>query len=245
MISSLGQHVVSQYPLVRVETDAGIEGAGEATVTPVWSGETVWGAKAIIEKVFAPLLIGADPADIEEIDRRMDAAAQGNWFAKAAIEMACWDILGKDAGKPVYELLDGLVRPREITCRFSMGAYPPERVRNTVPDLIARGFETIKVKVGQSIAKDVERVSLVRELIGPERKIVIDANCGYTPADAIEAARQMEPCNVGLFEQPTPRDDYEGMAQVRKNVTMPVMADDMVFTFNQARECACGMTPST
>lgn len=237
MISSLGQHVVSQYPLVRVETDAGIEGAGEATVTPVWSGETVWGAQAIIENVFAPLLIGADPADIEEIDRRMDAAAHGNWFAKAAIEMACWDILGKDAGKPVYELLDGLVRPREITCRFSMGAYPPERVRNTVPDLIARGFETIKVKVGQSIAKDVERVSLVRELIGPERKIVIDANCGYTPADAIEAARQMEPCNVGLFEQPTPRDDYEGMAQVRKNVTMPVMADDMVFTFNQAREC--------
>jgi muconate cycloisomerase len=151
--------------------------------------------------------------------------------------MACWDITGKEKGKPVYELLDGLVRPREIKCRFSMGAYPPERVRNTVPDLVARGFHTIKVKVGQSIEKDVERVALVRELIGPDRDIIIDANCGYSPKDAIEAARQMEPYNVVLFEQPTPRDDYEGIAEVRQNVSMPVMADDMVFTFNQAREC--------
>jgi len=237
MISSLGQHVVSEYPLVRVETDAGIDGVGEATVTAVWSGETVWGARAIIERLFAPLLIGSDPADIAEIDRRMDAAAEGNSFAKSAIEMACWDILGKDAGKPVYALLDGLVRPREIACRFSMGAYPPERVRNTVPDLIARGFNTIKVKVGQSIEKDVERVALVRELIGEDRSIVIDANCGYSPEDAIESAQRMEPYRVGLFEQPTPRDDYEGLARVRQNVSMPVMADDMVFTFNQAREC--------
>ncbi|MFO1094156.1 MAG: mandelate racemase/muconate lactonizing enzyme family protein [Planctomycetaceae bacterium] len=237
MISSLGQHVVSDYPLIRVETDAGIDGVGEATVSPLWSGETVWGAQAIIERVFAPLLVGADPTDIADIDRRMDSAAEGNWFAKSAIEMACWDIVGKDTGKPVYALLDGLVRPREITCRFSMGAYPPERVRNTVPDLIARGFHTIKVKVGQSIEKDVERVALVRELIGPDRAIVIDANCGYSPEDAIESARRMEPYHVGLFEQPTPRDDYEGLALVRKNVSMPVMADDMVFTFNQAREC--------
>lgn len=237
MISSLGQHIVSDYPLVRVETDAGIDGVGEATVSPLWSGETVWGTQAIIERLFAPLLIGMDPTNIEEIDHKLDSAAEGNWFAKSAIEMACWDIAGKEKGKPVYELLDGLVRPREIKCRFSMGAYPPERVRNTVPDLIARGFHTIKVKVGQSIEKDVERVALVRELIGPDREIIIDANCGYSPKDAIEAARQMEPYNVVLFEQPTPRDDYKGIAEVRKNVSMPVMADDMVFTFNQAREC--------
>lgn len=237
MISSLGQHVVSDYPLVRVETDAGIDGAGEATVAPVWSGETVWGARAIIERVFAPRLTGVDPADIEEVDRRLDAAAEGNWFAKSALEMACWDIIGKDAGQPVYALLGGPHRPRTITCRFSMGAYPPERVRRTVPDLIARGFRTIKVKVGQSIELDVERVALVRDLIGPEREIVIDANCGYSPRDAIEAARRMEPYLVGLFEQPTPRDDYEGLAEVRRNVSMPVMADDMVFSFNQAREC--------
>jgi muconate cycloisomerase len=119
-----------------------------------------------------------------------------------------------------------------------MGAYAPERVRTTVTKLIERGFTTIKVKVGTNISEDVERVRIVREIIGPSRDIVIDANCGYSPADAIESARQMEPYNVGLFEQPTPRHDYEGLAEVRRHVSMPVMADDMVFDLlGQAREC--------
>lgn len=237
MISSLGRHEVSQYVLVRLETDAGIDGVGEATVMPRWSGETVWSAQAIIDHVFAPLLIGADPADIAAIDGVLDRAAQDNWFAKSAIEMACWDIVGKEAGQPVYELLGGPVRRPAIKCRFSMGAYPPERVRTTVTRLIEQRFSTIKVKVGTNIGEDVERVAIVREIIGPDRDIVIDANCGYSPADAIEAARQMEPFQVGLFEQPTPRHDYEGLAEVRRHVSMPVMADDMVFDLGQAREC--------
>ena len=237
MISSLGQHVVSAYVLVRVETDAGIEGIGEATVMPRWSGETVWSAQAVIDNLFASALEGADPFDLEGVNRRMDAAAQDNWFAKAAIEMACWDIQGKDAGKPVYDLLDGAVRDRQIKCRFSMGAYPPERVRSTVPDLIAAGFSTIKVKVGTDIAADVERVSIVREIIGPSREIVIDANCGYDVRSAIEAAGRMEKYGVSLFEQPTPRHDYEGLAEVRNAVSMPVMADDIVFDVGQAVEC--------
>jgi L-Ala-D/L-Glu epimerase / N-acetyl-D-glutamate racemase len=237
MVSSLGRHDVSEYVLVRVETDAGVDGVGEATVMCRWSGETVWSAQAIIDHVFAPLLPGQDPADIAQIDRVLDAAAQDNWFAKSAIEMACWDIMGKDAGKPVYELLGGPCRSREIKCRFSMGAYPPERVRNTVPDLIENGFETIKVKVGTVSEEDVERVRLVREIIGPDREIVIDANCGYDAAGAIAAAREMEPYRVSLFEQPTPRDDYTALAEVRKQASMPVMADDIVFDFNHAVEC--------
>src|SRR5579872_1094254 len=79
MISALGQHVVSDYVLVRVGTDAGAEGVGEATVMPRWSGETVWGAKALIDRVLAPLLVGFDPHQIGEIDRRMDRACAHNW----------------------------------------------------------------------------------------------------------------------------------------------------------------------
>ncbi len=237
MVSSLGEHTVSQYVLARIETDAGIDGVGEATVMPRWSGETVWGAKAVIDHLFAPVLAGRDPADIADIDHVLDTAAQDNWFAKSALEMACWDIVGKEAGKPVYELLGGPVRSREIHCRFSMGAYSPERVRRTVPPLIERGFTTIKVKVGTNLVEDVERVRLVREIIGPERHIVIDANCGYDAATAIEVARRMELSRVGLFEQPTPRNDYEGLAAVRSSVPMPVMADDIAFDFNHAVEC--------
>jgi muconate cycloisomerase len=238
MISSLGQHTVSEYLLVRLGTDAGIEGAGEATVMPRWSGETVWGAEALVQRVLAPLVIGCDPHDVAEIDRRMDAACAHNWFAKSAIEMACWDIQGKAAGKPIYELLGGARRPLTFRCRFSMGAYDPQRARRVTAERVAAGFTTIKVKVGKNVAEDVERVRIVREAIGPDLEIVIDANCGYDADTAIEAVRQMAPYRVSLFEQPTPDGDYQGIARVRRAIQpeVEVMADDMCFNLAHARE---------
>ncbi|HUG93461.1 MAG TPA: mandelate racemase/muconate lactonizing enzyme family protein [Planctomycetaceae bacterium] len=238
MLTALGRHEVSEYLLVRIDTDAGIEGAGEATVSVRWSGETVPGAKALIEQVFAPCLLGRDPREIEEIDRTLDASARFNWFAKAALEMACQDIRGKDAGQPVYELLGGAARPLAIGCRFSMGAFPPERARQRAAELVAEGFTTIKVKVGTGdLNEDVERVRAVRAAIGPDRELTIDANCGYDAATAIEAARRMEPFRVALFEQPTPQRDFGALAEVRRNVSCEVMADDIVFDLDDAREC--------
>lgn len=237
MVSALGRHEVSLYLLVRVETDAGIEGVGEATVIPRWSGETVWSAQSIVDHVFAPLLLGSDPFDVSAINSMMDAAAQGNWFAKSAIEMACWDIQGKERNQPVYHLLGGPVHPHEIRCRFSMGAYEPERAERRARELIERGFTTIKVKVGTGKDADIERVETVRRAIGDEYEIVIDANCGYDAHTAIEVARALEDCRIGLFEQPTPRDDYEGLARVREAIDCPVMADDICFDLQQAREC--------
>ena len=236
MISALGQHTVSQYLIVRIRTDADIEGVGEATVMPRWSGETVWGAKALVDNVFAPLLIGSDPADIRGIDSRMDQACAHNWFTKSAIEMACWDIRGKEAGKPVYELLGGPHRPLDIRCRFSMGAYDPERARARAAELVAEGFTTIKVKVGGDPNKDIERVRIVRECIGPERDLVIDANCGWDVETAIAAVHEMEDCRITLFEQPTPDGDYAALARVRGEIEPMVMADDICFNLVHAQE---------
>src|SRR5437762_10059882 len=154
MISALGRHDVSEFVLVKLLTDNGLEGAGEATATVRWSGETVWGVQAVIDRVLAPLVVGLDlnPAmaleSIAELDRRMDAAVQHNWFAKSAIEMACWDVLGKAASKPVYELLGGACRPLEIPSRFSMGAYDVARARARAAELVAQGFTTVEVEVG-------------------------------------------------------------------------------------------------
>lgn len=237
MVSALGKHDVSKYLLVRVETDAGIEGVGEATVIPRWSGETVWSAQAIVEQHFAPLLIGMDPFDIESIDQVMDQAAQGNWFAKSAIEMACWDIQGREQGKPVYELLGGPVRSPTIRCRFSMGAYDPERAARRGRELVDQGFTTIKVKVGTVLEEDIERVRIVREAIGDAPDLVIDANCGFNVDEAIQVAHALEDCRVGLFEQPTPRDDYAGLAEVRRSIKPLVMADDICFDEAHARNC--------
>lgn len=237
MISALGVYDTSEYVLVRISTDAQIEGAGEATVLPRWSGETVWGAQALIERVFAPQLLGRDPTDSADIAAVMDQAAEDNWFAKSAIEMACWDIQGKDQGRPVYALLGGLVRPRGIRCRFSMGAYEPDRARRRAAELIQAGFDTIKVKVGTQLAADIERVRAVRETIGPQPAIVIDANGGYDAKTAIAMVREIDDCAVSLFEQPTPRGDFGALAEVRRAIRPQVMADDICFDLADAVEC--------
>jgi len=237
MISALGRHEVSEYVLVRVSTDAGIDGAGEATVLPQWSGETVWGAHALIDRILAPHLVGQDPTDIDAVAALMDQATVDNWFAKSAIEMACWDIRGKELGQPIYALLGGPVRPRAIRCRFSMGAYEPDRARRRAAELIAAGFDTIKVKVGTDVARDIERVRVVRKTIGLQPAIVIDANCGYDAQTAIAMAQEIDDCGVGLFEQPTPRGDFESLAEVRRAIRPEVMADDICFDLADAAEC--------
>jgi muconate cycloisomerase len=237
MITALGKHTESSYVLVRIGTDSGIDGAGEATATPNWSGETFWGTRAIIDRLFAPQVIGCDPRDIAEIDRCMDRVARHNWFAKSAIEMACWDIAGKAAGKPVYALLGGAVRPLSVECRFSMGAYEPERAAARANELVAEGFRTIKVKVGTGDPRaDVARVRAVRQAIGPERALTIDANCGWDVDTAIRCLHELEDCQIALDEQPTPDGDYAAIARVRRETKPPVMADDMCFDLVHAQE---------
>jgi muconate cycloisomerase len=242
MISALGRHEESRFVLVRLLTDSGLEGAGEASITVRWSGETAWGAAALIDRVLAPLLNGMelDPSQplecIAAIDRRMDAAAAHNWFAKSAIEMACWDVLGKAAAKPVYELLGGACRPLAIRSRFSMGAYDVPRARARAAELVEQGFDTVKVKVGGQPADDIARVRAVREVIGLDRKLVIDANCGWDADTAIRCVRELAAARVDLVEQPTPDGDYASIARVRRECGVSVMADDMCFNLVHAQE---------
>ena len=240
MISALGRHEVSDFVLVRLGTDAGIEGAGEATVTPRWSGETAVGAQHMIEHVLAPAVVGCDPADVAAIDARMDAVCAHNWFAKAAIEMACWDAQGKAAGKPVYELLGGAVRPLTFRCRFSMGAYDVERATTVAAERVAAGFTTIKVKVGGALEDDLRRVRAVRRAIGDDVQLMIDANCGWDAETAIRAARELESERICLFEQPTPDGDFASMAQVRRETDVEILADDICFDRADAAELIRG-----
>lgn len=236
MISALGRHEVSRFVLVRLRTDEGIDGLGEATVTPRWSGETVWGARALIDRVLAPVLIGCDPADVAEIDRRMDAVCSRNWFAKSAIEMACWDAVGKEAEKPLFELLGGAVRPLSFRCRFSMGAYDVEKARRVAAERVAAGFTTIKVKVGGEPDDDIRRVRAVRETIGDEIELVVDANGGWYADTAIRCLGDLTDCRIALVEQPTRDGDYAALARVRGETGHKILADDICFDLVHARE---------
>ncbi|MCI0456840.1 MAG: mandelate racemase/muconate lactonizing protein [Gemmataceae bacterium] len=235
-----GGHMKGNYVLVRISDDTGRVGLGEASVTAVWSGETQAGTIALIENDLAPLLIGADPFDLEWICRRMDRAVFGNSFAKGAVEMALLDLQGQALGVPVYRLLGGKAPDAEkgIRLKFVVGAVEPEVAATRARRMVERGWRAIKVKVGrhEHPRVDVERLRAVRDAIGPDVWLSVDANGGYTVEQAVWAAARLERLDVALFEQPTRRGDHRAMAEVRRRSGILVMADESVFTPQDALE---------
>jgi L-alanine-DL-glutamate epimerase-like enolase superfamily enzyme len=236
MISALGRHDVSDYLLVRVETNEGVCGVGEATVTPCWSGETVWGAHALIRDFLAPALVGADPLDVIELNLRMDAVAVDNWFAKSAIEMAAWDIAGIFQQRPVYELLGGACRPLVIRSRFSLGAYSPELSAERAVERVRAGFDTIKIKVGTDPEQDIARVQAVRQAVGKDIHLTIDANGGWNFDQALKSLEQLESCKIELVEQPLPRRNFSELKLLRERTGCRILADESCFDEIEARE---------
>ncbi|HTU21458.1 MAG TPA: enolase C-terminal domain-like protein [Gemmataceae bacterium] len=243
IVSSLGAHIVGQYVLVRIGDDEGRVGLGEASVTSVWSGETQAGTIALVRDVLAPLVIGADPFDTEWIERRLERAAFGNSFARAAVEMALLDLQGRILAVPVYKLLGGRDGStpggeRGIRLKFVVGAVESSLAAERARRMVERGWRAIKVKVGRHDHPrvDVERLRAVREAIGPDVFLSVDANGGYTVEQAIWAARRFESLDVALFEQPTRRGDHAAMAEVRRRSGLPIMADESVFTLRDALE---------
>src|SRR5262245_27484577 len=242
IISSLGEHLRGHYVLVPITDDSGRTGLGEASVTSVWSGETQAGTIALINEVLAPLLVGADPFDVEWLCRRMDRAVFANSFARGAVEMALLDLQGQTLGVPVYRLLggraDGGGEPTGIRLKFVVGAVEPDVAAQRALRMVQRGWRAIKVKVGRhpQPQADVDRLKAVREAIGPDVWLSVDANGGYTVAQAVWVAARLEPLNVVLFEQPTRRGDHAAMAEVRRRSGIPVMADESLFTPQDALE---------
>jgi L-alanine-DL-glutamate epimerase-like enolase superfamily enzyme len=253
IVSSLGEHVVGNYVLVRIADEAGHIGLGEASVTAVWSGETQTGTVAVIREVLAPLVVGADPFDSEWIFRRLERAAFGNSFARAALEMALLDLQGQILNIPVYKLLGGRDRPtvavepgqrlqfvlgsdRGVRLKFVIGAVEPALAAERARTMVSRGWRAIKVKVGRDLPADVERLRAVRDSIGPDVFLSVDANGGYTVEQAVCVARHFEQMDVALFEQPTRRGDHAAMAEVRQHCVIPIMADESVFTAQDVLE---------
>lgn len=234
--SSLGTHSVSRVVLLRLETEDGVVGVGEATVTPRWSGETAWGAKAMLDRYLAPAVVGLPVDDPAAAIRAMDDVAFANPFAKSAIEMAMLDAWGRSAGKPVYELLGGPARDVAIPIRFSLAAAGAEQTAENAARRVEWGHRTIKVKVGLDPKADVERVRAVRERIGPDVRLTVDANGGWSVEDAVWALDRMKPFDLSLAEQPVRREDLDGMAEVRRRADVPIMIDEGVFTVWDAEQ---------
>ena len=228
-----GEHIDSPYVIVRVHTDAGLVGLGEATVAPRWSGETSRGCVAAIEELIAPALVGADPTQINALRAIMDREIKLNPFTKAAVEMALWDLAGKSAGVPVYQLLGGRVRD-EIPIKMVVGAFDVPKAVSLAEQFLNWGVRCLKVKVGLDPALDLQRVQAVREVAGAEIPIGIDVNCGWSLDTARRMLPKLEPYDILFAEQPIPPGDPESLAQLRGATPIPIMADESVFTLADA-----------
>ncbi len=232
-------HSVSPFLLVRIHTDAGHVGIGEASCTARWSGEDQVTAAHFVDNYFAPQLIGEPTEDVVALTAKFSGAVANNYFTKSAIEMALWDLAGKAEGCPVWKLFGERTRDF-IPTKWSVSGVAPEKAAEIAAWAVAQGFTKMKVKVGIDPPTDIDRVRAVRAAVGPNIKLGVDANGGWpTPAIAIPTINRLcDECDIYFAEQPVPPGDHAALAEVRSNVPVPIIADESIYTLADAHALA-------
>jgi muconate cycloisomerase len=213
--------------VVRVLADEGVMGVGDVDPDPGYSEESFADTLSTIRDRLAPNVVGMDPLNIGTALERMDRLLPGGLDAKAAIEMALFDLKGKVLGVPIHSLLGGALR-EEISLNGWIGILSPEDAAREAAAWLEAGFHSAKIKVGSGIERDQDRVRAVRGAVGKKMALRVDANEAYTVEDAIRLGRLLAPFDIALFEQPVSRHDLDGMAKVRKALEIPVMADEAI-----------------
>ena len=221
---------VVKSAIVRITATGGAVGYGNIDPTPGSSKEGIEDSLAMIRSRLAPAVMGMDPTNLHRITAKLESVAPDFLDAKATIDMACTDLAARVAGMPVHTYLGGAVKDRLLFNAW-IGILPPEEAAKETLGWQKQGFRSCKIKVGGNIQADRDRVKAVREAVGPEFNIRIDANAGYDADTSIKLAELVAPYKLQLFEQPVPADDIAGMARVRKAanaVGVPIMADESV-----------------
>jgi D-galactarolactone cycloisomerase len=227
--------------LVEIYTDDGIVGVGEAF------GFSPLAIKAVIERRFKELLVGENPFDINRLwDKlytatRMEGQKGIAVQALSAVDIALWDIKGKFYNAPVSDLLGGCYRDRVAT--YPTGLYRRVKVKDQTAALIEEargyldfGFGAMKLKVGYGLHDDLEKIHAIREAIGPEARLMLDANCAYNAAEAIWLAHRIQDCDIYWFEEPMPPEDIQGYLEFKRKAGMMLAAGESEFTRYGCRE---------
>lgn len=215
------------HGLIRVYTDDGIIGLGEAAPLQDFTGENYQTIECAIKGNFERLLVGLNPFDHSLIHNKLNYVP-GNPSAKSAVDIALWDIMGKSTGLPVYSLLGGKFRDKIETAEV-IGFDKPALMAEAALNLKRQGFRTIKMKIGSgNVRLDVERVAAVRDAIGPDVDLRVDANSSYSVEKAIHLGRKIRKHELAYFEQPVPAKNIRGLAKVRRTIGIPISADEAV-----------------
>src|SRR5688500_7207695 len=215
--------------IVTVHTDTGNIGYGEAPATAVITGDTHGSIVEAIKKFISPRLIGEEIANLNRITQLIQGALEKNSSAKAAVEIAIYDLFGQLYNAPLYKMLGGgdPVITTDITISVD---YIDKMVADSVA-AVDRGFESLKIKVGKDIGVDIERVKAIYAAVEGRALLRLDANQGWTAKQAVYAMQKLEAAGVHLelLEQPVKAHDIEGLKYVTDHVHTPVMADESVF----------------
>jgi muconate cycloisomerase len=232
---------IGVYVIIKLHTDEGLIGLGEAPVLKDWGGdhgkyfgETPQTTAHIVNDILAPALTGQEPSRFEAIHALMDRAVKGYPYCKAAIDAALYDVVGKSLRVPAYQLLGGLFRDR-IPIAHSLGLMEIDKAVDEALQVKSEGVKTIKLKGGVEQKRDIELVKRIRKAIGPELNICVDANQGYPSAKAaVKIIKAMEEYNLLYMEQPV--EGIDQMAEVTRRVDTPIMADESAWTEQDAVE---------
>ncbi|NLL61801.1 MAG: hypothetical protein GX240_03330 [Candidatus Atribacteria bacterium] len=230
---SSGARTHSDYVIVKVFTDEGIVGIGEASPVPRWAEETQGSIMYVLENMIGPSIIGMDPFQFDHVNEKMDSLMQRNIFAKAAVDMALYDIAGKYLHTPVYNLIGGLYR-KSIPLAFVTGIKTFREAQKDIEQALQDGFKTFKVKVGNNILEDIDLVSKIRKCIGDNLEITVDANAVWGTREAIEAINRLDEFYLGAVEQPVQRWNIDGLREVKNSVRPAIMADESLFDLHDA-----------
>lgn len=220
---SLGVITHAVSCLVEIETDEGVTGYGEGSPGPLITGENLEGTVETV-RVLRESLLGMDPRDLEAVYTVMNRAVAHAGTAKAAIDIACHDILGKASGLPLYRLLGGC--SNELETDMTVGLDEPQTMAELAKAHVENGFGIIKTKVGAGIEQDLARVKAIRQAVGDDVKIRLDANQGWHAKEAVELIKRLNEYDIELVEQPVPRFDFEGLKYVTAYSPVPIMADE-------------------
>ena len=212
--------------VVRVRTDEGISGLGNVDPDPGHSAESFSETLKAVQTL-APGLAGRDPLNLSAALDLMDRCLPRHLDAKAALEMALFDLKGRALNQPVHSLLGGRLKD-EVRLNGWIGMLAPDVAAREAVGWRDAGFGSVKIKLGAGVESDRDRVAAVRGAVGAGLELRVDANEGYEVDEAIRLGRALAPLDVALFEQPVSRADYAGLARVRRGIDIPVMADEAI-----------------